>query len=148
MDELEVGRTIIDYLEIGHTYGESVNDAFDRWISASFAVILLGYFAPERLRLGVTSLIVILYSLYTFVFLSNSIRDMSLSNGVIQDSVELARLHGLEPNLLTAVNEPMGFMAMAVPVLIAGMFLGANAFLIACCAKNLRTKTNKSQRTT
>jgi hypothetical protein len=67
---------------------------------------------------------------------------MSLSRGVIQDSVELASLHGLEPNLLTAVNEPMGFMAMAVPVLIAGMFLGANGFLIACCAKNHRTKIN------
>jgi hypothetical protein len=44
---------------------------------------------------------------------------MSLASGVIQDSVVLASLHGLEHNLLIAVNEPMGFMAMAVPVLIA-----------------------------
>ena len=142
MDKLEVGRTIIDYLEIGHAYGESVSDAFDRWISASFAVILRGYFAPERLRLGVTSLIVTLYSLYTILFLTNARRDMSLASGVIQDGVELALIHGLAPNLLTAVIQPAGFMVMVVPVLIAGMFLGVNGLLIACCVKNLKTKTS------
>ena len=143
MEEIDVASQVIEYMSFAHDYGEAANSALDRWIGASFAMILLGYFAPERLKVGVTSMIVSLYTLYSFFIMSNAGSDNNRASAVARDALDLATANQLEMNIIAQFDGTAVTSTMIIPIFVVGLLFGTNGFLISCCMRNLANKKAK-----
>ena len=142
MSEAEAGSLVVEYLALVHTYGEAVWGRIDLWVGASFGMILLGYFAPERLRPGVTVLIVGLYLFFSVALYSNAIDDNDKASALLLDAFDLAKTHGLELNILTKYNERPSYEFYTMVLFLFGLFVGTVGFLISACVTNLRNRTS------
>lgn len=141
MSEAEAGSIIVEYLALVHTYGEAIWSRIDLWVGVSFGMILLGYFAPERLRPGVAALIVGLYVLFSVSLYFNVSGDTDKATAALLDTHEIAESHGLELNILKTYTEARGNEFYASMFFLFGLFIGTMGFLISVCVENFRTRS-------
>lgn len=140
MNEAQATSLVIEYLALVHTYGEAIWGRVDLWIGASFGMILLGYFAPERLKPAITTLILSLYILFSVSLYNNLTTDTVMADAVMQDALELAQTHGLDLNTLAAINNASGYTNHTMVMFLAGLFIGTLGFLLSVCVMNIRTQ--------
>jgi hypothetical protein len=142
MSEVEVGTLIIEQVALAHSFGEAVWGRIDRWISVSFGLILLGYFAPERLRPGITALIVGLYVLFSVHVALNANSDMELAGAVLKDAQSLAMTQGIKLDIFAAYGEPGNLGYLSMGIFLVGLFLGTVGFLISACVTTYRNRVS------
>jgi len=88
--DLDAYELVLDLLAQSHAYGESIADKIELWIGTSFGLIVMAYFAPDRLKLGIASLVVAIYVAFTVWVFSNIGADVDLSDAALNDARALA----------------------------------------------------------
>ena len=68
--DFEAYQIVIELLAQAHEYGEANSDKMELWISISSGLIVMAYFAPERLKLGISTMILLVYIAFS-MFLHN-----------------------------------------------------------------------------
>jgi hypothetical protein len=84
--DMEAYAVVVDLLSQIHAYGESAAAKLELWISISSGLIVMAYFAPDRMKPGVVSLILVTYSLFLVFMWTNIGDDMGLSRAALQDA--------------------------------------------------------------
>lgn len=139
MRELEAGALVAEYVALVHAFGEAIWSRVDFWVGASFAIILLGYFAPERLRPGVTTLILGLYICFSATIYFNMARDLEMAAALAADARELAMTHGLDFRIF-ARDSQRADISWTLPLFLLGLFIGTSGFLLIVCITNYRNR--------
>jgi hypothetical protein len=148
MEEAEAVSLVLEYLELVHTYGEAIWNRIDLWVGVSFGMILLGYFAPERLQTGITGLILSLYALFSITLFSNVTGDTEKADAALFDAFAIAESHGLDLRILAAYTDPRGDEFYTSVLFLIGLFVGTIWFLIATCVKNVRDRSSSAESNT
>ena len=143
MNELEAHALIVEYLALAHGYGEAMWGRLDLWIGISSGLIVMSYFAPDRLTKPLTSLILGLYVAMTgFIFL-NSSSDLGMAARVLQDALALAETQGISSEALIFKTTTTGIdtlTTIALAIFFMGMFIGTVGYVISMCLRNYKNK--------
>ncbi len=137
MSESEAYYIIIEQLVLLHSFGESAMDRIDMWIGGSVGLIMLGYFAPERLKPAITAFILSLYSSFTYFIYENMSGDLTKGNRLFNDATNLAAQHNINMEIFDAYLEPSNYGAFN-NYFFLGLFFGVIIFLANIGIKNYR----------
>ncbi len=88
--DMEAYAVVVDLLSQAHAYGESAAAKLELWISISSGLIVMAYFAPDRMKPGVVTLILVAYSLFLAFIVTNIADDMGLSKAALHDAKTIA----------------------------------------------------------
>ncbi len=98
--DVEAYSVVVDLLNQVHGYGESVASKLELWISISSGLIVMAYFAPDRLKIGVTTLVLFAYIAFTTFIITNIGADGALSDAALRDAKLIAEQFDLQANSL------------------------------------------------
>lgn len=90
--DMEAYAVVVDLLSQVHAYGESVAAKLELLISVSSGLIVMAYFAPERMKPVVVSLILVTYALFIAFMLTNMRDDVGLRNAALHDAKTIVEL--------------------------------------------------------
>lgn len=94
--ETEAYGVVVDLLSQAHDYGESIAAKLELWISISSGLIVMAYFAPDRMKPGVVSLILVAYVLFSAFMYTNIQDDIGLNKAALRDAKTMAALSDIE----------------------------------------------------
>lgn len=121
--DLDAYELILDLLSQSHDYGESIADKIELWIGTSFGLVVMAYFAPDRLKLGIASVVVAIYVAFTVWVFSNIGADIELSEAALNDAKALAQRYQIHSQALDYRLADGGHgSGVAVIVFIVGLF--------------------------
>jgi hypothetical protein len=98
--DLEAYELILEVLSQSHDYGESIADKIELWIGTSFGLIIMAYFAPDRLRPGTAAIVIGIYVAFTAWIFSNIGADIELSEAALEDAKALAEQYQIDSKAL------------------------------------------------
>lgn len=140
--DVEAYGVIVDLLGQAHAHGEAIASKLELWIGISSGLIVMAHFAPDRMRISITSLVLFLYVAFTGFVFSNVTEDMEMTLRVVADAELIASQHGLESKLLEYRNqegqgsgETFAFVIVAI-----GLFFGTIGYLITTCFETWKGK--------
>ncbi len=84
--DMEAYAVVVDLLSQVHAYGESAAAKLELLISISSGLIVMAYFAPDRMKPSVVSFILVAYALFLVFMVTNVRDDMGLSRASLQDA--------------------------------------------------------------
>ena len=99
--DVEAYALVVELLSQAHNYGESISAKLELWVGISSGLIVMAYFAPERLKLGVAGLVIFAYVTFTTFIITNIADDGALSAATIQDARMIVEMHDLKSETLT-----------------------------------------------
>ncbi len=117
---------------------EHIFDAYDRywaivqwWASISFSLILVGYFAAERLNIRVVALLSFLYTIYTAWVLSLLIYNIGVIEGFFETLEKLRQSgHELSAGTVQLIDHPLVAPGTWVgQIALLSTFIAATAYL-------------------
>ncbi len=121
--DLNAYELILDLLSQSHNYGESIAGKIELWIGTSFGLIIMAYFAPDRLKPGIAALVVGIYTAFTAWLLSNIGADVELSQAALSDAKVLAETYQINSQVLDyRLTEGGRGSGVAAAVFLVGLF--------------------------
>ena len=98
--DLDAYELILEVLSQSHDYGESIADKIELWIGTSFGLIIMAYFAPDRLRPGTATIVISIYVAFTAWIFSNIGADIELGEAALEDAKALAEQYQIDSKAL------------------------------------------------
>jgi hypothetical protein len=130
--DMEAYAVVVDLLSQIHAYGESASSKLELWIGFSSGLIMMAYFAPDRMKPGVVSLILVAYTLFSAFLFTNIREDMGLSRAALQDAKTIVALSEIKSATLEyRLNDAQsgsGSTSSAFMFILV-LFLGTNGFV-------------------
>ena len=147
MTEYEAYQLAIAALELGHIHGESVLEQMRFWVGVSYALLALTIVAPQRLTVGATALVLVLYLLFTAFSLINMRSDLAAGMAGAEDAAAILAkkqlpLKSLEKKLSDA--EESQTVAKASLIFIPGLFLGTIGYLLISARREYKARRSDS----
>ena len=131
--DLDAYATVVELLSQAHAYGESIHTKMEMWLGISSGLIIMAYFAPDRLKPNVTALVVLLYVGLSIFFVSNILEDVGFGDAAVADAQHLAQVYELRSEVLDRrVNDARsgrGLTSIGI-VVMTGFFAGTIGFVI------------------
>ena len=131
MTEYKAWSLVIDYLALSDAFGEAVWNRIDMWIGVSPGLIVLAYFAPERLSRGIAILVIGLYLLISTFLLFSCQGDLLEAASAIADAQQLNQTHGLSSRTLDVrldEGERYWFAVAVMLLFMLGLFGGTTGY--------------------
>ena len=123
--DVEAYQLVVALLGQVHDFGESISDKMELWISISSGLIVMAYFAPDRLKPGIATYVVALYIAFSVFIFSNIAADASLSRAAIADASRIAsELQIQSSELKYRLDEGGSGSSLAALMFMAGLFFG------------------------
>lgn len=123
--DAEAYQAIVDLLGQAHNFGESISDKMELWISISSGLIVMAYFAPDRLTPGIAAFVLSLYIAFSVFVFSNIAADADLSRAAIDDASRVAAEFRIESSELRYRLERGGRGSnQAAMLFLVGLFFG------------------------
>ncbi len=128
--ELNAYELILEVLSQSHDYGESIADKIELWIGTSFGLIIMAYFAPDRLRPGTATIVIGIYVAFTAWIFSNVGADIELSEAALEDAKALAEQYQIDSKALQYRLEDGGTgSGTAFTIFMFGLFSTAVGYV-------------------
>ncbi len=131
--DIEAYAVIVDLLAQAHAYGDSIASKAELWIGISSGLIVMAYFAPDRLKVSITTLVIFLYIALSVFLFSNMVDDLAMSRLAIEDAKAIAEENAINSRLLAYRLEAEGGGSGETTfgfVAFLGLFLGTIGFLV------------------
>ena len=97
---MEAYSVVVDLLGQAHAYGESISAKMELWISISSGLIIMAYFAPDRLNKLIAGIVLLAYATFTAFVMTNSAEDARLGDLVLADALRIVEAHNLHSDAL------------------------------------------------
>ena len=139
MPEYEAYALVLEQLAQAHALGESIWGRIDLWIGLSSGIVVLAYFAPDRLTKSLTFLILTLYFLATIVIGLNILTDNALLDAIFRDAILLATSNGIVVEALEerlAADSINTLTTIAMAAFFLGLLMGASGYVLQMCRRN------------
>jgi hypothetical protein len=130
--DMEAYAVVVDLLSQVHAYGESVAGKLELWISISSGLIVMAYFAPDRMKPGVVSLILVAYSLFSAFIVTNIGDDMGLRRAALEDAKRIVALSEVKSATLEyRLNDAQSGSGSTSSggLFVLALFLGTNGYV-------------------
>ena len=146
MTEAEAFELALQYMVYAHDLGEANHDRIQFWIGTSYVLLLAAYAAPQRMTIGVSILLLVLYVTFTTFTLTVLGFDTDTAGASMRDSLRIMEAGNVE---IESVVEKMRAQTdeelknrEAISALFApGLFLGVVGFVSFVTFKNWRNRS-------
>ena len=129
--DLSAYELVLDLLSQSHAYGESIADKIELWVGTSFGLIVMAYFAPDRLKLGIATLVIGIYVAFTSWVLSNIGADVDLSQAALSDAKDLAKTYQIGSQVLDyRLTEGGTGSGVSAAVFVVGLFTATVGYVV------------------
>jgi hypothetical protein len=131
--DLEACATVVDLLAQSHGYGESIASKVEFWIGVSSGLIVMAYFAPDRLKPGITSLVLLLYVTFSVFTATNMQDDGALGAAAVQDAIILETECGIQSKVLAhRLDDSQAGRGSTIAGMVTflGLFLGTIGYVV------------------
>ncbi len=130
--DMEAYAVVVDLLSQIHAYGESASAKLELWISISSGLIVMAYFAPDRMKPGVVSLLLVAYALFLVFIITNARDDMGLMRAALQDAktiVESSEIKSATLEYRLDDAQSGSGSTSAAGLFVLALFLGTNGYV-------------------
>jgi len=128
--ELDAYQIVVDLLSQSHAYGEAIAGKMELWISVSFGLIVMAYFAPNRLMPGIACLVLLIYVAFSVFSITNIYADIQMGKAAIDDAAMLLTTYELESKQIeTRLEDNATGSGVAIFIFLAGLFLGTIGYV-------------------
>ena len=131
--DIEACATVVDLLTQSHGYGESIASKVEVWIGVSSGIIVMAYFAPNRLKPGITSFVLLLYVAFSVFTATNMQDDLALGTAAVQDAVVLETECGIQSKVLAhRLDDSQAGRGSTIAGIVTfiGLFLGTIGYVV------------------
>ena len=150
MEAAESFEIALQYIVFAHDLGEANHNKIQFWIGTSYVLLIAAYVAPQRMSIGITTLLLTLYiafSAFTYTVMNF---DGETAHAAVRDALRVAELGNVQ---VESVIEKMrgqeddGLKAReAISSLFGpGLFLGVIGFVCIVAFKNWRNRPGMDQ---
>lgn len=144
--DIEAYAVVVELLGQAHAHGEAIASKLELWIGVSSGLIVMAYFAPERMRVSITVLVLSLYIAFSAFVFTNVTEDMQMSRRAVADAEMIASQHNLGSSLLEFRTSEQGSgETLAFAVVAVGLLFGTIGYLIATCVQNWRANRKDAE---
>lgn len=145
MTEYEAAEIVLELVGFTHELGEAMQARIEFWSAISYGLIVLAYVAPDRLRIGVSTFLLLLYIMFSMNMLQTIGLDIETVEAAHHDALYLSDEHGLN---LESVRMKAGFFEnegkktsrIFTSLYVPGLFIGTIFFFGATSIKQWRLK--------
>ena len=145
MTDYEAYQLAIAALELSHIHGESVLEQMQFWAGVSYGILALTLVAPQRLTVGATSLVLVLYILFSATTLTNMRSDLVAGMSSVADAStfleENQRSLILLDKKLSTVEESRRLTQISI-LFIPGLFFGTIGYVLISARREYKAKKN------
>ncbi len=145
--DAEAYAIVVDLLAQVHGYGESVASKLELWISISSGLIIMAYFAPDRLKIGVAALVLIAYVAFTVFIVTNIGADGDLGDAAMRDARLIVEEFELQSHTLDQRlgDEDSGHgSTLAASVFFLTLFIGTIGYVVHTAYLTFRKKAGEA----
>ena len=140
MTEYEAYDLAISLIEFGHDLGEATLVQIQFWIGVSYALLAITLIAPDKLTVGTTALLLVLYITFTAHTFTNIGFDVDTSAAARVDASRLLDDKGLaldivDQKLRMDTDSELYTARNATAIFIPGLFLGTIGYVVFICRR-------------
>ena len=104
MPEHEAALLVIEMLALSDQYAESLWRNVDVWVGISVGLVILSHVAPKQLTQPTTTILVALYSAYTYMLVEKTLQLVGSMNLTRVDALRIAEENGIQFRAFEAVS--------------------------------------------
>lgn len=135
MTDYESYQLAIATLELSHIHGESVLEQLRFWASISYGLLALTFIAPQRLTVGASALLLILYVSFSSSTMINMKADLDAGNASVADASDILAenqlsLNSMKKKSTSIYNGESRFLIRISIIYVPGLFLGTIGYLL------------------
>jgi hypothetical protein len=149
MTEYEAYDLALNLIEFGHNLGEATLVQIQFWIGVSYALLAITLIAPEKLTIGTTALLLLLYITFTAHTFHNIGFDVDTSTAARVDARKVLEDRGLSLDIVAQklrmdTDSELSSTRNATALFIPGLFLGTIGYVVFICRREFIARKKRS----